>query len=169
MTDSEVAESLCLSSSVQECTPTECSWRCALDVIDELLSQPKAATGEETDLLLDLRWHLHGRSDADAALRIFCDLRRRMERRHYLAFFRIRRWMENHLIGAVRICPAAEATSVPVRLDYYCVEAIRRVCLCAALQPGTVLLAPRLQFTFRKAAPRADQDRALVGSVAELV
>jgi hypothetical protein len=144
----------------------ECHWRCALSVIDELLSQRGAATGEETDLLLDLRWHLHGRTDANAALRTFCDLRLRMERRHYLAFFRIRRWLENHLVAVVRICPAAEARYVPVKLDNYCVEAIRRVCLCAGLQPGSVMLAPRLQFAFRKTAGSVQASTAELAAVA---
>jgi hypothetical protein len=125
-------------------------------VIDELLGQPGAATGEEADLLLDLRWQLRQCADPDAALRIFCDLRRRMEQRHYLAFFRIRRWMENHLFASVRICPAAEPRFVPVKLDHYCVEAIRRVCLCAALGYGAVPIAPRLQFVFRDVPARIE-------------
>jgi hypothetical protein len=109
-------------------------------VIDELLSTPGAATGEETDRLLDLRWKLRQRSEAEAALRLFCELRLSMERRHYLAFFRIRRWLENHLQAAVR-------------MDHYCVEAIRRMCLCAGCGDGTVLHGPRLGFVFREMAP----------------
>lgn len=106
-------------------------------------------SGEEVDLLLDLRWQLRQRAAAEPALRLFCDLRRRMEGRHYLAFFRIRRWLENHLVAAVQVCPAAEPRPVAVRLDHYCVEAIRRVCLCASLGDGSVLLVPRLRFEFR--------------------
>ncbi len=123
-------------------------------MIDELLSQPGAASGEEADLLLDLRWKLGKSEDAAGALKLFCELRLRMEQRHYLAFFRIRRWMENHLLAAVRICPAAEGHSVPVKLDHYCVEAIRRVSLCAALGRSAVMIAPRLEFLYRSAANR---------------
>jgi hypothetical protein len=118
-------------------------------VIDELLTQHGAVSGEETDLLLDLRWKLRRREDAEGTLRLFCDLRLRMEQRHYLAFFRIRRWLENHLHAAVSICPAAEPDFVPVSLNHYCVEAIRRVSLCAGVVRGSVLLAPRLRFAFR--------------------
>jgi hypothetical protein len=124
-----------------------------VEVIDELLCQPGAASGAECDLLLDLRWKLRQRGDAEGALRLFCDLRRQMETRHYLAFFRIRRWLENHLLAGVRICPAANERFVPVKLTHYCVEAIRRVCLCAALGSGSVLLAPRLRFAFRPETP----------------
>ena len=120
-----------------------------MEVIDDLLAEPGAVSGDEMDQLLDLRWHLRHRTDADASLRLFCEVRRRMEHRHYLAFFRIRRWMENHLLAEVRLCPAAEPRLVSVKLDHYCVEALRRVCLCSALGHGTVILAPRLRFTFR--------------------
>ena len=112
-----------------------CRWKCALEVIDGLLGMPRASvSGEEVDLLLDLRWQLRQRTEAEMALRLFCDLRRRMERRHYLAFFRLRRWLENQVVAEVRVCPAAEIRVEAVRLDHYCVEAVRRVCLCA--EPG---------------------------------
>jgi hypothetical protein len=137
-----------------DCAPARCRWRCALEVIDELLAARDAISGEEMDRLLDLRWQLRRAEDAEAVLKIFCELRIRMERRHYLAFFRIRRWLENHMVAAVRICPAAEPVFVPVELSHYCVEAIRRVCLCAALRNG-VLLAPRLRFAFDSAVVSA--------------
>jgi hypothetical protein len=114
-------------------------------------------SGDEADHLLDLRWRLSRRDDAEAALRIFCDLRLRMEQRHYLAFFRMRRWLEMHLLAGVRVCPAAEPRFVPVKLDHYCVEAIRRVCLCAALSSGSVMLAPRLRFSFREVGVGTNQ------------
>ena len=135
------------------CTPALCRPRCALDVIDELLRSPRdRMTGEEMDLLLDLRWHLRHRAEPEATLRLFCDLRIRLENRHYLAFFRLRRFLENHLVASVRVCPAAAERTLPVRLDHYCVEAIRRVCLCASLGYGSILLAPKLRFEFRPEA-----------------
>jgi hypothetical protein len=139
----------CSTGAHLECEPTTCRFRCAMEVIDDLLAEPGAVSGDEMDQLLDLRWHLRHRTDADASLRLFCEVRRRMEHRHYLAFFRIRRWMENHLLAEVRLCPAAEPRLVSVKLDHYCVEALRRVCLCSALGHGTVILAPRLRFAFR--------------------
>jgi hypothetical protein len=143
----------CSTSHVNECTPVTCHWRCAVEVIDELLCHRGAATGEETDLLLELRWKLRHREDPEGALRLFCDLRIRMEGRHYLSFFRIRRWMENNLIASVRLCPAAEPHELLVHLNHYCVEAVRRVCLCAALGKSAVMIAPRLRFEFRQPAP----------------
>lgn len=129
--------------------PVSCHWRCALDVIDELLGSGSSISGGEMDRLLDLRWQLRHRSDGESVLRIFCELRVQMEQRHYLAFFRIRRWLENHLLAAVRVCPAAEPHVVSVKLDRYCFIAVRRACLCAALGRGAVLIAPRIEFAFR--------------------
>lgn len=148
-------QSVCPTTLHTACTPADCRGRCALEVIDELLTVPGATTGEEADLLLDLRWKLGTRDGAEDALRIFCDLRRRMEGRHYLAFFRLRRWLEHHLLAAVRTGPDAEPQSVDVPLDHYCVEAIRRVCLCTALGLGTALVAPRLVFQYRSLVQRA--------------
>jgi hypothetical protein len=140
----------CTTSYSSECTPPHCRWRCALDVIDELMSRPGSVSGDEADYLLELRFKLSRRNDVEGALKLFCDLRLRMEQRHYLAFFRMRRWLENHLVAGVSICPEAKPQLVPVKLDHYCVEAIRRACLCAALRRGCVLLAPRLRFAFRE-------------------
>ena len=151
----------CPPSVGDDCAPARCRWRCALEIIDELLAARDAISGEEMDRLLDLRSQLRRAEDAEAVLKTFCELRIRMERKHYLAFFRIRRWLENHIVAAVRICPAAEPVFVPVELSHYCVEAIRRVCLCAALRNG-VLLAPRLRFAFQGAAVPARPAGALV-------
>ena len=146
------------AASAVGCVAATCRWRCALEVIDELLRSGRdAVRGEEADLLLDLRWQLRRQTEGEEALRLFCDLRRRMEERHYLAFFRIRRWLENHLVAVARVCPAGEACEVPVRLNHYCVEAVRRACLCASLGRESVMIAPRLGFMFRpmeQAAPR---------------
>ncbi len=121
----------------------------ALEAIDELLARTESVRGEDADLLLDLRSWIRRRVDAESTLRTFCELRRRLEHREYLAFFRLRRWLENHLIAEVRVCPAAEPRPVPVRLQYFCLEAIRRASLCSALGSGEPLLVPRVQFVYR--------------------
>lgn len=121
---------------------------CAIEVVDGLLRTPGAVTGEEADLLLDFRSLLRRREDAEGTLRLFCDLRRRLEPRHYLEFFRLRRWLESQLVSEARACPAAPAHAAAVKLDFFCVEALRRAALCRALGPGTPVLRPRVQFRF---------------------
>lgn len=130
------------------CAVGACRPKCSLEVVDELLSAPDSVTGEETDLLLDFRSLLRARVDAEATLRMFCDLRRRMESRHYLSFYRLRRWLENQIVGETHSMESEEMMRVPLRLDFYCVEAIRRLCLCAAVQQGAAFPRRRLRFAF---------------------
>jgi hypothetical protein len=139
----------CLSSLETGCEPTACQWRCAIEVIDELLSQHSLITGDEADDLLDLRWTLIQADDAEGTIRLFCAVRRRMEQRHYLAFFRIRRWLENHIVARVVLRPGADEKDVCLKLDHYCVEAVRRSSLCVALQAGGIIDRPKLRFCFR--------------------
>jgi hypothetical protein len=151
-----VHESLCISAMADEgCPPSSCRRRCALELIDHLLSIPgsQGISGEAMDLLLDLRHHVRCRGDAEAALRLFCELRRKLEARHYLTFYRLRRWFEANLVARVRICPAAAPLELGVRLSFYCPIAIRRASLCAAIRAGMPLVAPRLEFGFRALAP----------------
>ena len=156
----------CTNLAAESCTTANCAWRCALRVIDELLSEKGAVTGDEVDTLLDLRWHLSRRTSAEAALRLFCELRLRMEQRHYLPFFRIRRWLDNHLVAEVRACPLSEPQPLNVKLDLFCVEAVRRACLCAAAGRGVALLAPRVQFAFCPMAAAAPLVESVASGVA---
>lgn len=137
-----------------DCPPGSCQGRCAIEVIDEMLSQRGGVTGEQADWLLDLRWQLSRRDRAEEALHLFALLRVQLERSHYLSMFRIRRWLERHLTAQVRSCPAAAARQFELSLDnVYCIEAMRRQCLCRALQSGMPLLVPRLTFAFRSNLP----------------
>lgn len=130
----------------ETCTPSACRLKCSIEVVDELLSEQHAVTGKDMDLLLDFRSSLRAREDADATLRLFCQLRRRLEHHHYLSFFRLRRWLENNLACEVRGSGSADAALTSLRLDFYCIEAVRRSCLCAAIQKGN--LSQELRFVF---------------------
>src|SRR5688500_1519454 len=79
------------------CSPVSCRNTCALEVVDGLLRAAGSVRGDEVDGLLDLRWLLHQWKNAETTLSVFCQLRRSMEDRHYLAFYRLRRWLENHI------------------------------------------------------------------------
>ena len=86
-----------------QCSPTTCLDTCALQVIDGLLAACGTVRGEEVDALLDLRSLLRRREDRVAAIALFSRLRRSMEARHYLAFYRLRRWMDNHFDSKVEL------------------------------------------------------------------
>ena len=139
------------SSQTCMCTPATCHSVCALQVIDGLLREPQGVSGEQVDALLDFRFLLRHGSDAEAILKLFCQLRLGMEASHYLAFYRLRRWLENHIEAQVRLCRGLPEAMVPLKLDRFCLEAIRSQCLARALRPGQALLAPRVRFQFRVA------------------
>ena len=149
------------SSHPCTCTPVTCHGGCALQVIDSLLSEPRGVTGEQVDALLDLRFLLRQSDDAEAILKVFCQLRLVMEASHYLAFYRLRRWLENHIEAQVRLCRGLPETTVALKLDRFCLEAVRSQCLRAALRPGEPLLAPRVRFALRVPIP-ANAGLALV-------
>lgn len=134
------------------CAPAACRTGCALEVIDELLRAHGTVRGEEVDGLLDLRWLLNHRENAEAALTLFCTLRRVMEGRHYLAFFRLRRWLENHIAVIARLRPGVPDRSVPLTLDNFCLEAIRSRCVLMARRPGEPLLGAKVSFSFKPVA-----------------
>ena len=141
------------SSHPCACTPATCHADCALQVIDSLLREPRGVTGEQVDALLDLRFLLRHGDDAEAILKVFCQLRLAMEANHYLAFYRLRRWLENHMEAQVRLCRGQVETTVALKLERFCLEAVRSQCLRAALQPDQALLAPRVRFAFRVPIP----------------
>lgn len=129
--------------------PALCRVGCALAVIDDLLRAHGTVRGEEVDALLDLRWLLNHRENAEAALSLFCSLRRDMEGRHYLAFFRLRRWLENHIVVTARPNRSVPERTVPLLLTNFCLEAIRSRCVLMARRPGEPLLGARVSFSFR--------------------
>ena len=136
------------STCTDHCSVGACHPKCSLEVVDGLLSLPEAVTGEEVDLLLDFRSLLRARRDAETTLRVFCDLRRRMEPRHYLAFYRLRRWLENQVAVKVLSTENHEIGNLALHLDFYCLEAIRRQCVCAAMKLGMMNAVACLQFSF---------------------
>jgi hypothetical protein len=63
--------------------------------------------------------------------------------------YRLRRWLEHHIVAKVGSPePGGTACQVPIRLNGYCVEAVRRICLCGALDRGARFEKPVLAFQF---------------------
>jgi hypothetical protein len=123
-----------------------------LEVIDELLRSKPAVRPQELDALLDLRWLLRHRQDAEAAVILFCSLRRNMEERHYLAFYRLRRWLENQVEAVIRLRRGEPEKIAPLKLERYCGEAVRFQCLESVREGREPLFCPRVKFVFRCAA-----------------
>jgi hypothetical protein len=133
------------------CTPANCNLNCALEVVDGLLRATHAVRGEEMDSLLDLRSLLRRREDPEATLASFCQLRRSMEDRHYLSFYRLRRWLENQIQVCISSSDADNEAIriIPLRLNRYCLEAVRGQCFQTALAYSPSNGIPRVRFVFQ--------------------
>jgi hypothetical protein len=141
--------SVTVSCAQKPCDAATCRIACGLEVVDELLRNQSSVRGEEVDMLLDLRSAMRRREDAEGALTMFCQLRRAMEERHYLAFYRLRRWFEHQIEVNVRLARGGEERKTRLRMDWYCLEPIRFHCLTSVRQSGEPMLAPRVSFAFR--------------------
>lgn len=150
-------------SEQNNCHLQNCRQTCAQEVIDALLRANGSVRGEEVDLLLDLRWLVRHQHDPEQVLKLFCELRRRLEEEHYLLFYRLRRWLENHLQAVVVHPERAAKTAMPLKLDFYCLEAVRGGCVRAARQQGMSLSNVKVEFAFRSHAPVLATDMQKVG------
>ncbi len=138
------------------CSPLTCEFNCALQVVDGLLQAQGSVRGEEMDALLDLRWLLHRHQDAEEAVRLFCRLRQMMEHRHYLAFYRLRRWLENHVEVQIDVPYTGASRVIPLQLQPRSWEAVRHQLLQSALPRGRIQPGCHIRFDFRAAQPVAN-------------
>ena len=117
----------------------ECPLNSGMAVTDQLLA---AITRDHSsddfevalDAALDLRLLLAANADAETLLAAFFRLRRIAEDRHYLACFRLRRWLESNFSARVFFDRSQPPTCVPLRLDVCDCTALRTRCILAALQ-----------------------------------
>jgi hypothetical protein len=82
-----------------------------------------------------------------------------MEARHYLAFFRLRRWLENHLVPGLPPAAAGSRDLPALRLSHRNVDAVRRAYLCLLAAAGCPV-SPNLRFEFRPVAESLEPMRA---------
>jgi hypothetical protein len=140
-------------SEKTSCNPQNCRRACAQEVIDALLREHGSVRGEEVDLLLDLRWLVRHREQPENTLRLFCELRRRLEEKHYLLFYRLRRWLENQL--EVVIPTVTGTIKAPLKLEFYCLEAVRAGLVRQARQNSNLLRHSKVDFAFKAMEPVA--------------
>jgi hypothetical protein len=132
------------------CNQATCRPGCALEVVDRLLTSLGPLRGEEMDTLLELRFSLHRLENPEEILTLFCKLRRSLEQYYYLEFFRLRRWLENHVQAHVISFRGGPVQTIPLRLDFFCLEAVRGHCLAQARSQNLFLTAARIRFKFEQ-------------------
>ncbi len=132
----------------------ECPLNSGVAVTDQLLAaitRDHSADHFEAalDAALDLRLLLAAEAEAESILNAFFRLRRVAEDRHYLACFRLRRWLESHFFARVFFDRSQPPKSVVLRLNVCDCTALRTRCTLDALSGGVLPNWVRIHFASR--------------------
>jgi|GEM_PF-5130478 len=126
-------------------------------IVDQLLAAITRDRADESfenalDAALDLRLLLAAEADADSILAAFFRLRLIAEERHYLACFRLRRWLESQFCALVHFNRCAPPRTVPLVLDLFNCHDLRTRCACLAAEDIRTAPWARVRFV-RTSAP----------------
>ena len=99
--------------------------------LDLLLAELGPDEAEALDLGLDLRSALAARVDAEACVRLALELRRTLDGAHYLAFYRVRLWLQRLIQVNVRAWRGDAWKGYGLPLNSARVDEIENVCRCA--------------------------------------
>lgn len=129
-------------------------------VVDQLLAAITRDSSDESfdaalDAALDLRLLLAGETDADTILAAFFRVRQIAEERHYLACFRLRRWLETQFCARVYFNRCEPPRTLPLILDLATCADLRARCACLAADDVHNLSWVRVQFARNAAATPA--------------
>lgn len=104
-------------------------------VVDQLLAAI-TRDGDSTalDAALDFRLLLAGSRDPAAVIRGYFILRSAIEEHHYLACYRLRRWLEQHFVALVHADRSERAQRVGLKLDVPSFGSLYAHCAVAATQ-----------------------------------
>jgi hypothetical protein len=141
-----------LSSSAAEACPLNHG----VAVVDQLLAAITRASefdAHALDVALDFRLLLASSTDAEDILQAFFRVRAAVEENHYLACFRLRRWLEIQFAAHVRPDRTQPIREVPIRLT---ANSYRELCArCAFDAAGNELVSPWVRVHFVTRQPHA--------------
>lgn len=114
-------------------------------VLDQLMAA-LAAEGdfEGLDAALDLRLAL-ATDETEAILGQYFQLRGRVGERHYLACYRLRRWLEGQYSALVTLSRMSPACEVALHLDAVSLQAVCARCLADAANGRSIPAGARVQ------------------------
>ncbi len=129
---------LALSSSSSSPFPgAACPLNHGTAVVDQLLAAITRDRADESfeialDAALDFRLLLATETDPETLLSAFLRLRHIAEERHYLACFRLRRWLETQFCALVYLDRCQPPLTLPLTLDLANCTQLRTRCACLA-------------------------------------
>ena len=131
---------------------SSCPLNHGVAALDQLLASLRGDDDSEAfDTALDLRSLLSNATDATAIIREFYRLRSLVEERHYLACYRLRRWLEGQLIAWVSPQRHHAERATAVRLDAMCFDHLTDRCIASALEGAMVVSLARVRYAFASA------------------
>ena len=126
----------------------DCPLNHGVFVLDQLLaalSENRDAAG--LDAALDLRLALAGKAEPAIVLALFFRLRATVEESHYLACYRLRRWLDAHYVAHVQLDRSRPAKAVALQLaPAASLPALREQCIASAGGHGIAEFAARVRF-----------------------
>src|SRR5690606_16387342 len=96
--------------------------------LDLLLGELGTEDAQALDLALDLRSTIAAGADAGACVDLALRLRRALDGRHYLAFYRVRLWLQRLIVVQVRAWRGDDWKSYPLPLNSARIDEIKNAC-----------------------------------------
>lgn len=113
--------------------PGACPLNHGLFVVDQLLAAiTREGDRDELDAALDFRLILAQTNDPAGILRGYFALRGVVEERHYLALYRLRRWLENQFAAVVHLDRSSPPHQVGLKLNAASFGALYAQCAVTA-------------------------------------
>ena len=132
-----------------------CPFHDGAATLDGLLAELAAHETDVFDCALDLRSLLAEARDAETCLAQLFQLRALLAGQHYLAFYRVRRWVQRRIVAQVRAGRAAPWLTCELPLDAARLDEIANSCFARIAENGELPVGARVRFMFRpnQAAP----------------
>lgn len=129
-----------------------CPFHDGPETLDLLLAEVPAAESTLIDLALELRKAMTDGHDAEYCLHLLFALRTALDGRHHLSFYRVRRWLQRRIVGAVRLDRGSAWQPCDLPLDCARFDELVNRCIAAALEgdsswPQTAVFRPQFADT----------------------
>ncbi len=136
-------------------SPARCPFHDGPATLDALLAELTPAEIDALDLALDLRSAIAVERDAGAAVQTALRLRHALDGTHYLAFYRVRQWLQRIIVAQVRAWRGAEWRTYALPLNSARREEIENACLAAwsTENPGLDVESAQVRFAFASTKP----------------
>ena len=125
-----------------------CPFHDGTATLDLLLAELDPRETDLFDAALDLRSLAAAQEDAAACLTQLLRVRRLLAGRHYLAFYRVRRWAKRALRAEVRAHRAANWASCELALDSARFDEIVNTATATLAHDGTIPASAHVRFVF---------------------